>query len=390
MKRPQITGLYYITHVDNVPSILKYGILSHERIISDDIQYEPIYDKGIVEKRQHIETPEGKPLWHYANLYFQARNPMLYRVMHEKDINSIAVVAVGPEILDKLDIFITTGNAAHSQSEILSSGEGRKRLRSIVKDTNIKFWKEQDGSKRRIMSECLVPNKVEPDLIHTVYVPTKTTKDGIIKGLPYIEIPIVIQPDMFFRYIWASHITNRLYLAKGDMFFSKLQTITISVNTVGIMGRGLASRARYQFSDVYVHYEDLCRERKLKMGRPQIYKRESSLDEELSDEPKTLKNGESGKWFLLFPTKKHWRERADIKGIEEGLQWLSKNYKAEDIKSLAIPALGCGLGRLDWRDVGPLMCKYLKDFEINVGIYLPTEKEIPGELLTKEFLLSRC
>ncbi len=390
MKYTQIKSLFYITHIENIPSILRNGILSHEKIIKDNIEYTPIYDKDIVSNRKDIIAPDGNSLWHFANLYFQARNPMLYRVTHEKDINSIAIVAVGPEIIDKLDIFITTGNAAHSQSEILSSGEGRKRLRSIVKDTNIEFWKEQDGSKRKIMAECLIPNKVEPDLIHTIYVPTEKAKDELIKSFPYIEIPIVIQSDMFFRYIWASHIKNRLYLAKGDMFFSKLQTITISVNTVGIMGKGLASRAKYQFSDVYVYYQDLCRDRKLKMGRPQIYKRESSLDDELSDDPKTLKNGEAGKWFLLFPTKKHWRERADIKGIEEGLQWLTNNYKTEGIKSLAIPALGCGLGRLNWQDVGPLMCKYLKDFEIDVGIYLPAEKEILGELLTKEFLLSRC
>ncbi|TET78476.1 DUF4433 domain-containing protein, partial [candidate division TA06 bacterium] len=57
------------------------------------------------------------------------------------------------------------------------------------------------------------------------------------------------------------------------------------------------------------------------------------------------------------------------------------------IKSIALPALGCGLGRLEWRAVGPLMCKSLSGLDIPVQIYLPAEKEIPDELLSKDFLL---
>lgn len=161
----------------------------------------------------------------------------------------------------------------------------------------------------------------------------------------------------------------------------------MSVNCVGVMGKGLASRAKYQFPDVYVYYQDLCRKRILQMGKPRIYKRESSFDYELADEPSTLSGANSETQFLLFPTKQDWRERADIDGIEKGLQWLRDNYKNEGVKSLAIPALGCGLGRLDWRDVGPLMCKYLSSLDIPVWIYLPAERKISEEFLSKEFLL---
>jgi len=387
VKRPQITGLYYITHIDNVSSILSRGIFCHERIEGEKIEYTRIYDDGIVANRKDIQTPDGGTLWKFTNLYFQPRNPMLYRVIHEKPISKIAIISVRPEILDRLDIYISTGNAAHSSSEILPSGEGRKTLRKIIKDTMIEYWKEQDGSKRRIMAECLVPDMVPPSLIQTIYVATRSTKANLEAAIPSSNIPIVTEPNMFFHPLWIRHLTEKLYLAEGDMFFSKAQTITISVNTVGVMGKGLASRTRYQFSDVYVHYEDLCRSRKLKMGRPQVYKRESSLDYELADEPGTLPNGNSEKWFLLFPTKRHWRERADIAGIEEGLKWLSDNYKKEGIKSLAIPALGCGLGRLEWHDVGPLMCRYLKTFDITVAVYIPAEKDVSSEYFSKDFLL---
>ena len=388
MKRPEITGLYYITHIDNLSSILERGILSHERIESEHIEYTPIYDKEIVATRRDIKTPDARTLWDFTNLYFQPRNPMLFRVMHEKSASEIAIVSVRPEILDKLDIYISTGNAAHSLSKILPSGEGRKEIRQIIKDTlMVKYWNEEVGSKRKIMAECLVPDLVSPDMIQGIYVATHDTKTKLEAVILHSKIPVISEPNMFFLPSWGTSLTSNLFLVEGDMFFSRHHTITISVNTVGIMGKGLASRAKYQFPGVYVYYQDLCRNRKLKMGRPQLYKRESSLDYELADEPRTLPNGNAEKWFLLFPTKRDWKERADITGIEQGLKWLTDNYKKEGIKSLAIPALGCGLGRLEWHDVGPLMCRYLKTFNIVVAIYLPTEKKISKELLSKDFLL---
>ena len=389
MKRPQITGLYYITHINNVPSILEHGILSHERVLAEKIPYIHIYAEEIVANRREKQTPDGRSLWKFANLYFQPRNPMLYCVLHKKSVGEVAIVSIRPEILDRLDIYISTGNAAHLSSKILPSGEGGKAIPQIIRDTvMVDYWKKEDGSKRKIMAECLVPDMVPPDLIENIYVATRDAKTKLEAVILHPKISVIPEPNMFFRPSWVAQLTPTLYLAEGDMFFSRLQTITISVNTVGVMGKGLASRAKYQFSDLYVYYQDLCHNRKLRMGRPQLYKRESSLDYELADEPLTLSNGNSEKWFLLFPTKRDWKERADLHGIEEGLKWLTDNYQKEDIKSLAMPALGCGLGRLEWRDVGPLMCRYLEKFDINVGVYLPAEKEIPKELLSKDFLLS--
>lgn len=388
MISPKLTGLFYITHVSNVPSILERGILSHQRVEEDNIDYVRIYDANIVASRRETTTPDGNSLWHFTNLYFQPRNPMLYRVLHEVQPRDIAIISVRPEILDRLDIFISTGNAAHSQSDILPAGEGQRALPSILKDTlPVVYWKEEDGSKRKIMAECLVPTTVSPDLIQTIYVATSAAKSQLEETLKKRGLPVIAEPNMFFLPSWGYVLTPTLTLVQGDMFFSRHQTITISVNTRGVMGKGLASRAKYQFPGVYVQYQDLCRSRKLRMGKPYLYKRESSLDYELADEPRTLANGNLKKWFLLFPTKNHWRERADINGIEEGLAWITRNYVREGINSLAIPALGCGLGKLDWRDVGPLMCRYLSTLDIPVAIYLPAETEIDMALLTKNVLL---
>lgn len=195
------------------------------------------------------------------------------------------------------------------------------------------------------------------------------------------------EPHIVLASTWHAPITPKLLLVAGDMFVSTLHTVAIPVNTVGVMGKGLALQTKSQFPDVYVVYQDACRSQALQMGKLYLYKRESSVDEQLADDPLSLPNPNANKWFLLFATKRHWRAKSDIGGIEQGLRWLQAHYKDEGITSLAVPALGCGLGGLDWKDVGPLMCRYLATMDIPVAIYLPREKSIPQEYLRAEYLL---
>src|SRR2546422_1194204 len=119
-KLPKILQLYYITHIDNVASILKHGVLSHQEIEARGLSYVPIYDKSIVDSRRGKITPDGKSLWEYANLYFKARNAMLYRVSLEKPIYSIVVIAIDfKSMVSRPGVFISTGNAAHNSSELI-------------------------------------------------------------------------------------------------------------------------------------------------------------------------------------------------------------------------------------------------------------------------------
>jgi len=185
VKHQRVTGLFYITHIDNIPSLLEKGILSHEQIVSRNIQFTPIYDEGIVSNRRDIHTPDGRTLWNFTNLYFQARNPMLYRVLHEKPENEIAVISVQPNVLGRPDIYVSTGNAAHSSSNILNTSEMKKALRQIIRDTvGVEWWNDLDGSKRKIMAECLVPDMLPPDYIQSIYVANHTAKEKSGKNNP--------------------------------------------------------------------------------------------------------------------------------------------------------------------------------------------------------------
>lgn len=384
--RVEVKSLFYITHRDNLPSILRAGILSHLLVQQRGLESVSIYDEDIVRSKKDRILPDGRSLWSFANVYFQARNPMLYRVLHEWDASEIAVVGVKPSVLSMPGAYIALGNAASRITPILPAAEGRRELVRIWPIIQSEYWDARDGSKRTIMAECLVPDHIPPEAIHSVFVANHEEAEEFKRLVPP-RVAVVPEPAMFFRPSRRLAIAERLYLFDGDMFFSPMQTLTVSVNLVGIMGKGLAARAKYQFPDVYVRYQDACRQGKIGMGRPFLYKREVSVDEELADLPDTLADVNAAKWFLLFPTKRHWREKSDLAAIQQGLEWIKANYAAEGIQSLALPALGCGLGRLDWRDVGPVMCRALSHLDIEVGIYLPREHRIPECYLTPEHLL---
>lgn len=380
--------MFYITHVDNVSSILRHGILCHSRIEREGIPFTPIYDKDIVAGRQKRLTPDGRNLWDFANLFFQPRNAMLYRVLLDKSSQEIAVLCVSPTLLDKGNIYIALGGAGSPRSQIVSRDEGLRQLPRLKRYIEREWWSEVDDSKRLSMAECLVHDRVSPDMIAAVYVADHEVRDALISRIPELgSLSVFADPYMFFLPEFKRQLTDSLSLIRGDMFFSQMHTLTISVNCVGVMGKGVASRAKYLFPAAYVHYQDLCRRRGLQLGKPYLYKRENSVEVQLADDPLSLPHVNTETWYLLFPTKHHWRLRADLEGIKQGLQWVQKNYRKEGIQSLALPALGCGLGWLEWKDVGPVLCQYLSTLDIPVRLYLPAEKAIPEEYLPKEFLL---
>jgi O-acetyl-ADP-ribose deacetylase (regulator of RNase III) len=228
---------------------------------------------------------------------------------------------------------------------------------------------------------------VPAELIDTVYVFSHKAVERLKQQIVASRIAVVPEPHMFFQPRSRRRVGENISLVDGDMFFSEMQTLTVSVNTRGIMGKGLASRAKYQFPDVYVVYQDACRKRGLTPTRPFLYKREGSLEEELADLTTSLPRSNAAKWFLLFATKRHWRDKSRLDDIEGGLSWIREHYQEEGMQSLALPALGCGLGGLEWSDVGLLMCRYLSQLKIPTAIYLPRERAIDAKFLTEEHLL---
>ncbi len=152
----------------------------------------------------------------------------------------------------------------------------------------------------------------------------------------------------------------------GDIFQSKAQTLINTVNCVGVMGKGIALEFKERFPQMYEDYISRCEHKEVRLGEPYFF--QSLIQPQI----------------INFPTKEHWKSLSRIEDIERGLQYLVANYKLWEITSLAIPPLGCGNGQLEWRMVGPLIYKYVKQLDIPVEIYAPYGVN-PKEL-TVEFL----
>ncbi len=138
---------------------------------------------------------------------------------------------------------------------------------------------------------------------------------------------------------------------KGNLLQSPAQVLVNTVNTVGVMGRGIALEFKRLFPEMYRQYRELCEQGQFEIGMLWLYK-------------------SPNKWVLNFPTKKHWRNPSRVEYIEAGLQKFVDSYADLGIHSIAFPALGCGNGRLDFEtQVKPLMERYLRQLPIEVFVY---------------------
>ena len=155
---------------------------------------------------------------------------------------------------------------------------------------------------------------------------------------------------------------------EGDLLESKAEALVNTVNTVGVMGKGIALQFKNRFPSNYKRYAQACKEKQVKAGSLFIL------------EDTSLLGGK--KKIINFPTKTDWRKPSEYSYIENGLIELSKYIRENSIKSIAIPPLGTGNGGLDWNKVKALIEKYLSELECDIQIYLPNV--LIKEVLKKE------
>jgi O-acetyl-ADP-ribose deacetylase (regulator of RNase III) len=161
-----------------------------------------------------------------------------------------------------------------------------------------------------------------------------------------------------------------------SLFDSPAQTLVNTVNTVGVMGKGIALTFKKLYPEMFKEYHKLCDENKFTVGSLYIYRTFNKI-------------------IVNFPTKKHWNNPSKISYIDSGLKKFINFYQNYGISSVSFPQLGCGNGELDWdRQVQPLMENYLKDLPIPVYIHLyPQDPDFIPERLdenyAKQVLLER-
>ena len=142
-----------------------------------------------------------------------------------------------------------------------------------------------------------------------------------------------------------------------DLFTSPARTLVNTVNTVGVMGKGIAKDFKTIYPEMFSRYLELCEKGLFDIGQLWLYRTPN-------------------KWVLNFPTKKHWRSPSRPDYIEAGLRTFAATYHVYGITSISFPLLGCGNGELDWEtQVRPLMEQYLGKLPIDVYIHLQGQQD---------------
>ena len=196
MDRSDLQELHYITTIRNVPSIMIRGILSYKQ--SKKINHNSVAMEAIQDRRENKVVPGGRPLHEYVNLYFHARNPMLY-VRQSQHID-LCILRVSAEILDLPGVVITDSNASSNYARFAPAPQG---LLIVDKDlTFAEYWThtnpiEAYQRKSAKCAEVLVPDRVESHFIIGAYVSCLEAKEDFeVLGL---AIPVTINSYLFFR-----------------------------------------------------------------------------------------------------------------------------------------------------------------------------------------------
>ncbi len=146
------------------------------------------------------------------------------------------------------------------------------------------------------------------------------------------------------------------------MFTTQANAIVNAVNCVGVMGKGVALEFKRRWPENYKQYKKICNAGELSPGKMFVFDNGDMFSEE------------NPRYLINFPTKKHWREKSRLSYIEDGLDDFVVQLSKYNIKSVALPPLGCGNGGLPWEEVKSLMELKLSDIkDIEFFIYQPQE-----------------
>ena len=147
-----------------------------------------------------------------------------------------------------------------------------------------------------------------------------------------------------------------IIITKGDLLRQQVDAIVNTVNCVGVMGKGIALQFKLKWPENNKHYEKACKAGEVRPGKMLVHHLGA-----LAGKPH---------YIINFPTKDHWRGKSKIEFIEDGLDDLVKVIQDNNIRSIAIPPLGCGNGGLRWSDIRPLIEEKLSALSNQLEVHL--------------------
>ncbi len=148
-----------------------------------------------------------------------------------------------------------------------------------------------------------------------------------------------------------------LQITPKNLFNTDAKCLVNPVNTQGVMGAGLALDFRLKHPKMFNHYKQQCQQNQVHIGKPYLYQ-----DTHIQ--------------ILNFPTKTYWAQESQIEWVEQGLDHFVQNYRTWNIKSIAFPMLGTGLGGLDSTKIEILMLDKFKNLD-DITIFICKDSEEP-------------
>jgi O-acetyl-ADP-ribose deacetylase (regulator of RNase III) len=155
-------------------------------------------------------------------------------------------------------------------------------------------------------------------------------------------------------------VFSMITFTQGNLLEANAEALVNTVNTVGVMGKGIALMFKEAFPENLKAYEMACKRGELQVGRVFVTERQQLI---------------GPKWIINFPTKKHWRHPSKMEWIVDGLEDLKRVIAERNIRSIALPPLGSGNGGLDWRSVRPKIEAAFRSLpDVSVIVYEPTQE----------------
>lgn len=203
MKREELEEFHYITPIENLPTIFALGILSHNGMKKKNIRHRSVAMQEIQDRRAKVVVPGGKPLHDYVNLYFHARNPMMY--LRSAEHASLCVLRVSVNVLDLSGVVVTDKNASSDYVRFAPAPGGL-----TIVDYGLTFaesWTHPDDPieearhKSAKCAEVLVPHRVDQSFILGIYVSCLESHASAVALLGKLATPpqVIINGHLFFR-----------------------------------------------------------------------------------------------------------------------------------------------------------------------------------------------
>ena len=193
MDRERVTELHYITPLANLASIYEHGLVCHTTAAA--MRHESVALEEVQGLRAAKAVPRGLPLHEYVNLYFDARNAMMFRIRS----SNLVVIRISPTVLDWDGVVIADGNAANRPTFFLPSPKGLQDLveeRVYAERWDVGDIWEKHERKRQRQAEVLVPNRIPPDAVIGVFARTNSVAERCRTEAP--NWPVEVNLHVYF------------------------------------------------------------------------------------------------------------------------------------------------------------------------------------------------